>query len=143
MNKRILLGRFFLLLAYSLMGRAFVYPQLPPEKPEDLAQCVENGIRNNESALFTKFLGSQVMISIRGDRPGLYSRNQAEAILENFLGSRRTLDFRFTTTEVRSESGFSTGRAVILWRGKKETMQVYLRFLRIESRWTITQLNFY
>ncbi len=143
MKMQSIFGRFFIICIFFLSSTSEIFTKEQINSPAELFHSIEQGILQNEIDIFASYLGVQVTASIGDDQPEILSKNQAQAILQNFLHARHTIRFQFTTSRYDSDAGFATGRVVFTERGRKSNMQVYVRVMNINSKWYITQINFF
>jgi hypothetical protein len=112
-------------------------------EPGEILDGVEKGIIAGDINAFSAHLGSQVAITMSGDRSDYYSPNQAFSILKNFFGLRKTVNFSFTTRQESFRRAYGTGGGSFVRRGKKEHLQIYVMLNPIEGHWVITQIHIY
>lgn len=105
--------------------------------------AVQRGIAEGSVAAFSRYVGPQIYMSLRGAESGYYSANQAFYILQNYLGSRRPQSFRFTTYGTSEIAPYATGPGRFDARGSVESVQVYIALTKIKDRWVISQINIY
>jgi hypothetical protein len=104
---------------------------------------VEDGFSEGSIGRFSPHFGSQVALSLRGGENGSYSANQAYYVLENYLRTRRLVDFSFESVSEFGANPYATGNAGFAVRSGKESAQVYVALARAGGKWVITQINIY
>jgi len=104
---------------------------------------VSRGLTAGDVASFAPFLAAQVYVSLRTGEHGYYSANQASALLEYFLRTRKISGLAFSTVSVNATIPYATGSATLIFRGTRQLVQVYVSAERTGDQWTITQLNIY
>lgn len=142
-TRRYRLSVLYLIIQLFIFSCSVIAEPASRNDPGTILDLVEKGITTGDVGLFTEFLGSQVAITMSGDRSGRYSQNQAFSILKNFFILRKTLTFAFTTKHVSERSAYATGGGKFIHRGTKENLQIYVVLDRVDERWIITQILFY
>jgi uncharacterized protein (DUF2062 family) len=153
-----------MILAYFILGVLLLehgWSQVPPQRknsffdtrPDRSAQTnieiqrtlvsIERGVSAGTPESFFPALSEQVWMSIATGERGIYSSNQALAILKNFFASRRPISFEFSKIDEVAATPFATGRLVFAHKGKQVSAQVYVSLEERESRWMISQFNIY
>jgi hypothetical protein len=112
-------------------------------KLQSVFSDIERGIMTGDANVFSQHLARQVYLNVHGVESGYYSGNQALAVLQNFLGGRKTLHFRFTTIDDSGPTPYATGGGMCSLRGAQETIQIYAAVSQTDDRWFITQFNVY
>ncbi len=114
-----------------------------PEEVRRVFRFVEDGFAEGSIGRFSPYFASQVSLSLRGGETGSYSANQAYYVLENYLRTRRMVDFEIDAVTPFGPNPYATGNAGFAARSGKETAQVYIALTRAGARWVITQINIY
>jgi hypothetical protein len=104
---------------------------------------VEDGFSNGSIGRFSPHFGSQVSLNLRGGETGSYSANQAYYVLENYLRSRKLVDFELQSLSDAGADPFATGTVAFAVRSGRETAQVYIALANAGGRWVITEINIY
>jgi hypothetical protein len=104
---------------------------------------VQEGLRAGNINLFSRHLGSQVYVNLRGGESGYYSDNQVHYVLRNYLRAKKLSSFEFTTAGESESNPYATGSAVFIVKGTREIAQVYVSLSYVGERWVITQINIY
>lgn len=105
--------------------------------------AVSTGLMSGEVTSFGRSLAPQVYISLRTGEHGYFSTNQASVLLEYFLRTRKISNLVFSTIGENAAIPYATGSAMLLYRGSRQLVQVYVAVARIGDQWLITQLNIY
>lgn len=104
---------------------------------------LEKGIATGSVSILLSMIGQQVYIDIAGAERGYFSSNQAASLLQSFFAQRRSITFTFSNVNQRAPSPYATGRYTFLYRGTRESVQIYVALARQDSRWVISQFNIY
>lgn len=104
---------------------------------------IQNGLLAGDVKLFSKHFGRQVSIDLPTDEAGYFSNNQVTYILQNFFGSRRIIQFKFSTIDETELGPFATGGGIFMSRGRRENLQIYVALSQAGNRWVISQFNVY
>ncbi|HWP81052.1 MAG TPA: DUF4783 domain-containing protein [Bacteroidota bacterium] len=104
---------------------------------------IERGVAAGTPEVFFGSLSDQVWMSIVGGERGVYSNNQALAILQSFFANRRPISFQFSRIDEVASTPYATGRFVYINRGKQESSQIYVSLEERGSQWVVTQFNIY
>lgn len=128
----------------SLTGNQLVAPgaEVAPAV-SGLLDVIERSIQAGSVATFSENLASQVMINIAGGESGYFSANQTVSVLQNFFTRRRPISFSFTRLNANVPNPYATGRLSYLYKGTKETAQIYVSLSPQDSRWVVSQFNIY
>jgi hypothetical protein len=113
------------------------------EEARGVFNTVEDGFSEGSIGRFSPHFGSQLSVNLRGGESGSYSANQAYYVLENYLRTRKLVDFEFESVSEFGSNPFATGTAGFAVRSGKESAQVYVALARAGGRWVITQINIY
>ena len=105
--------------------------------------AVSKGMTSGEATSFGRFLAPQVYVSLRTGEHGYFSTNQASALLEYFLRTRKISNLVFSTIGENATIPYATGSATLLYKGSRQLVQVYVAVARVGDQWLITQLNIY
>ena len=89
------------------------------------------------------YIGSQVYLDMSGGDHGYFSSNQALSLLESYFVQRKTVSFKFLNVNQRAPSPFATGKLEYLYKGSKESAQVYVALTKRDSLWIMTQFTIY
>ena len=87
---------------------------------------LETNIVSGQPRNLGGFLGNQVYIDIAGERSGYYSSNQAASLLESFFAQRKLQSCSFSSFNIRAPAPYATGRLNYLYKGAKESAQIYV-----------------
>lgn len=104
---------------------------------------IQNGLREGEILNFSGHFARQVYISLRGAESGYFSSNQTFYILREYLRTHRPISVAFTSTGDRDGMRYATGSAAVMYRGRRENLQIYVALSFLDGRWVITQFNVY
>jgi hypothetical protein len=104
---------------------------------------IQHGFESGNMAAFSTHLGSQVQVTLRGEKSGYYSSNQAYYILESFLKTRKIVSFEFTSVGETEATPYATGSMVFNHKGMREVAQVYVALMKSEEKWVIAEINIY
>lgn len=104
---------------------------------------VQRGILQGNVGLFTQYFSPQIYLNVQNIGDGYYSSNQASSLLENFFNMRRTLNFKLSTYVTDVTMPYATGGGLFVYRGSRETLQVYVSLVKHQGRWVIAQFNVY
>jgi hypothetical protein len=126
-------------------------PLFPPGESEQSGKTgirevfddVQQGIIQDNVAIFSHHLYSQVRVTLHGGETGLYSPNQAYYLLQNFLRERKPVSFAFTTFGESETTPYGTGNAAFTFRGIRQHAQIYVALAFEGERWVITHINIY
>jgi len=118
-------------------------PKVTQKERWEIFQSVQRGISRGDAAMFAKYFGAQVYISLRDNESGVFSSSQAFYLLSNFFSLHRPIGFEFTTFGDSDDGPYATGGGTIVIRGVRERIQVYVSLSHTGSRWVIAQLNIY
>ncbi len=113
------------------------------EEPKAVFQKLEKNIAAGSLRLFTSFIGPQVYIDVTGGGSGYYSSNQAMSLLQSFFAQRKPLSFKFSSVNHLAPSPYATGRLTYLYKGTRESAQVYVALKQLDSKWVVSQFNIY
>lgn len=119
---------------------------LPLEQQEELKavfQKLEKNIATGAIRSIMGFIGPQVFIEVTGGENGYYSSNQAVSLLQSFFAQRKPLSFNFSNVNHRTPSPYATGRLTYLYKGIRESAQVYIALKQHDSKWVLSQFNIY
>jgi hypothetical protein len=108
----------------------------------DLFQKIERGIAGGTIEPFEQDFAATVSLSLSQDR-GLFSANQAKAILGAYLAQCPGIKFSFSTVNTDVAVPYATGRMTYIQHGSQSSVQIYLLLVRHEGRWNISQFNIY
>jgi hypothetical protein len=118
-------------------------PQTAEQRVAQLFRDIETAINSASTAELSTLFGHQVYVSLRDQCPGYVSGNQAASIVQEFFHNRKTVQFRFSTTDVASPSPYATGGGMFAKRGMYERLQVYVGLAEQNHQWVITQFSVY
>lgn len=104
---------------------------------------VQQGLLAGNVGSFSRYMASQVYMSLRGAESGYYSSNQAYYLLESYLKARRFSSVNFTTVGESESNPYATGSAAFTFRGGRDHAQVYVSLSSMRGRWVITHINIY
>lgn len=104
---------------------------------------IEHGIASGSIEAFSRFMGAQVRLNLRGGESGYYSSSQAYYILENYFKTRKLVNFEFATVGESDSNPYATGSAGFNYKGNREYVQVYVSLSYAANQWVITQINIY
>ncbi len=104
---------------------------------------VQSSIVNDRVQSISVNFSGQVYISLQGTDGGYYSANQGAIILQNFFDSHRVIHFRLSTINSTQDLPYATGAGTFIYRGKRESLQIYVGLTKSNSRWVISQFNIY
>lgn len=106
-------------------------------------QRLEKNLAQGSVQSLGGFIGAQIFISISGGEYGYFSSNQAVSLLQSYFVQRSPVSFKFSTVNHRAPSPYAIGRLTYLYRGTRETAQIYIALKQIDSQWVVAQLNIY
>jgi hypothetical protein len=104
---------------------------------------VEKALQNNSAKSLTALFTKKISLSLRGTESGMFSSNQAHYIVEEFFSRQKLTNFRFTSKGTEEEELYATGGGTIFIRGKRESVQVYVGFIKSGPTYLISQFNIY
>src|SRR5512140_32585 len=139
----------FELLALPVVSAAAILPlsnayQVSPDVgSREVIDRVQEGLSTGNVGLFSRYMSSQVTVTLKGAESGYYSANQAYYLLANYLRTRQFARFTFSTIGGSEGNPYATGSVKFNYRGKREIAQVYVALARMGGRWVITQINIY
>lgn len=103
-------------------------------------QEIESGIDAGEVKLLAKYLGSKTYFSFLDGTTGYYSSNQAFYVLQNFFNIYSAISFQ--VENIGDNGSYATGIYNYIFKGKKDSANVYISFKQIGGEWKITQITF-
>ncbi len=106
---------------------------------EKIERGVETGSIESLYALFPQ----QLSVSLDGNESGVFSNNQAAALLRNYFSLKRPISFSFTRISDKASNPYATGTLVYVHKGNRETAQIYVSLAERDSRWVVKQFNIY
>ncbi len=109
----------------------------------EVMRSVEKAIADGSPSSLLPYFEGPVYINITGGEQGYFSTNQAISILQNYFNQRKPISFFFSNVSERALAPYATGRFSFLWKGNRESAQVYVAFSQQRSRWIVAQLNIY
>lgn len=115
------------------------------QQPEfrSIFSTIEQGLSSGDVSAFSRHMGSQVYVRLRGKEGGYYSASQAYYLLDQFLRTQKVSGFRFSTVGSSETNPYATGSAGLVVRGAREFAQVYVSLSQAGDRWVISQINIY
>jgi|YelNatPaOPRAMG01_1025707.scaffolds.fasta_scaffold00028_73 hypothetical protein len=102
---------------------------------------IENGFNNGDISYLSVFLSAQTYLNLSNGVNGYYSSNQAYYVLEDFLKTHQVAQFKFDNVQLDEGDVCGTGAYEYVFRGKRETAQVYVSLKRLGKKWKITQIT--
>ncbi len=106
-------------------------------------QRLEKNLAEGTVQSFEGFIGPQIFMSISGGEYGYFSSNQAVSLLQSYFVQRSPVSFKFSTVNHRAPLPYAIGRLTYLYRGTRETAQIYIALKQIDSQWVVAQVNIY
>jgi hypothetical protein len=113
------------------------------QEADDLLHRIELGIANASVETFSDAFGVSLSLSVGAAERGLFSANQAKAILSEYFSGRRITSFSFSRIKYSSINPYATGRIVFIMKGNQESAQVYVLLSLQSAHWKISQFNIY
>jgi hypothetical protein len=113
------------------------------QEADDLFHRIEQGMINSSVENFSDAFGVSLSLSVGTVERGLFSANQAKAILSEYFSARRITNFSFSRIKYTSVNPYATGRIVFIQKGNQESAQVYVLLSLQNSHWKISQFNIY
>jgi hypothetical protein len=113
------------------------------QEADDLFHRIEQGMRNGSVDSFSDAFGASLSLSVGTVERGLFSANQANAILSEYFSARRITNFSFSRVKYTTINPYATGRIVFIQKGNQESAQVYVLLSLQNSHWKISQFNIY
>jgi hypothetical protein len=113
------------------------------QEADDLFHRIEQGMINGLVENFSDAFALSLSLSVGTVERGLFSANQAKAILSEYFSARRITNFSFSRIKYTSVNPYATGRIVYIQKGKQESAQVYVLLALQNSHWKISQFNIY
>lgn len=104
---------------------------------------LEKLIAGGEVRQFVGYIGSQVYLDVSGGSHGYFSSNQALSLLENYFAQRKPQSFTLLNVNQRAPSPFATGKLEYVYKGNRESAQVYIALSQRDSLWLMTQFTIY
>lgn len=95
---------------------------------------------SNLSTLQTMFAG-RVYVSFFTGENGYFSSNQTYFILKKFFENYHVISFTFQTINSESVNPYGVGQYLYLYRGLKNSVQLYLSLHRSDGGWKINQIT--
>ncbi len=142
MNKyRIIGGIVLIVMGWNLLSAQPNQPAFQLVSP--VFQSTQDGIISGDVKSFSQYLAKQVYLDLPGEERRYCSANQAFLILQNFFGSRKTVQFKFSTVDQSDAGSFATGSGTFLLRGRREALQIYVFISKADNNFVISQFNVY
>jgi len=113
------------------------------QEADDLFHRIELGIASGSVDNFSDAFSLSLSLSVGTVERGLYSANQAKAILSEYFNGRRVTGFLFSRIKYTAANPYATGRISFIRRGNQESAQVYVLLSLQNSHWKISQFNIY
>jgi hypothetical protein len=113
------------------------------QEADDLFHRIEQGITNGSVDSFSEAFGASLSLSVGTVERGLFSANQAKAILSEYFSARRITSFSFSRVKYTTVNPYATGRIAFIRKGNQESAQVYVLLSLQNSHWKISQFNIY
>ena len=109
----------------------------------NLFETIERGIVRSSLTESSRHFAEQVFVNMSSGESGYFSANQTVSILQRYLSSRSSLSFEFSRFSETGTTPYATGRLSFVFRGRKESAQVYVSLRYQDSRWVVSQFNVY
>jgi len=113
------------------------------QEADDLFHRIEQGIVNGSVENFSDAFALSLSLSVGNVERGLFSANQAKAILSEYFSARRMTGFSFSRVKYTAVNPYATGRIVFIQKGNQESAQVYVLLSLQNAHWKISQFNIY
>jgi hypothetical protein len=108
-----------------------------------LFETIERDIVRSSLTESSRQFAEQVFVNMSSGESGYFSSSQTVSILQRFLSSRSALSFEFSRYSDAGTTPYATGRLSYVFRGRKESSQVYVSLRFQNSRWVVSQFNVY
>lgn len=128
---------------FMRLGNAPQNPYVPRSDHLEVFQAVKRGVAKGDPSAFSRYLGDQVSLSLRGGETGYFSGSQSFYLLSSFFSIHHPLGFDFTTFGESGDNPYATGGGTFVKRGVRERVQIYVSLSSSGSRWVISQFNIY
>ncbi|MCI0706652.1 MAG: DUF4783 domain-containing protein [Ignavibacteriae bacterium] len=113
------------------------------EGVSEVFEELEKLIAVGEVRSLVGYIGSQVYLDVSGGSHGYFSSNQALSLLESYFAQRKPQSFALKSINQRAPSPFATGTLDFVYKGNRETAQVYIALSQRDSLWLMTQFTIY
>jgi hypothetical protein len=135
---------YVVLLAALIVGPGSRFERPPNgQRAADMFAEIADALSAGDISHVSSAFASQVHVTLRGGESGLFSANQAYALLQRYLHDRSASACTFTESSDSSGAPYATGTILLSSRGRKERAQVYVALARERDRWAITHITIY
>jgi len=129
-----------LLLSAQDKGEVF-HQKIDGESPKAIFAKIEEGFNSGDVEKFAKFFSSQTYASLKDGVSGYYSPNQFFFILQNYFGVYKPINFRFVTSNDKSDNPYAAGYFKYEAKGIRKSSQVYISLKVIGNSWKISHIS--
>jgi len=113
------------------------------QKVQTLFQIIQDGIAKGSVNKFSSHFDNQMFVNITRGESGYFSANQAAALLQHYMSTRKVISFEFSRISEKGVAPYATGRMVSIYKGSLESAQVYVSCSWQSTEWVIGQFNIY
>ncbi len=111
------------------------------ETPKAIFTKIEEGFNTGDVEKFAKFFSSQTYASLKDGVSGYYSPNQFFFILQNYFSVYKPINFRFVTSDDKSDNPYAAGYFKYEVKGVRKSSQVYISLKVIGNSWKISHIS--
>lgn len=144
-NKSVKLAFFFFYLTILVNGQdkgeGGQYQKVDGESPKTIFTKIEEGFNTGDVEKFAKFFSSQTYASLKDGVSGYYSPNQFFFILQNYFSLYKPVNFRFVTSNDKSDNPYAAGIFKYEVKGVRKSSQVYVSLKVIGNSWKISHIS--
>lgn len=108
---------------------------------QNIFNNIESAISQGNVSALSGYLTSQTYLSLSNGIRGYFSSNQAYYVLEDFFKIYNVTSFRFNNLNSAESTPYATGVYNYEYRGKRNSVQVYISLNKIGKNWKITQIT--
>jgi hypothetical protein len=108
---------------------------------QNIFNNIESAISQGNVSALSGYLTSQTYLSLSNGIRGYYSSNQAYYVLEDFFKIYNVTSFRFNNLNSAERTPYATGVYNYVYKGKRNSAQVYISLNKIGKNWKITQIT--
>jgi len=141
-----------LLFLTFLTGISSGFPKMNPahfeidsliqnSKVNETIEDIKIGFIKSDVSKISRYISSQVYLSLLTGVSGYYSSNQAYYILEKFLKDYSVISFSFERLSINSTTPYATGTYYYEHKGNRSEAKVYLSLKLLYDSWEITQIS--
>lgn len=108
-----------------------------------IVAAIERSIQSTSTDELTGYFAKKVSLNLPGNVDGIYSANQAYYIIEKFFTNHRFSNIQLIDQRSEYDELFASGSGIMLTRGKRQAIKVYIGFDVINNSFQISQLTIY